>query len=47
MLDNSLTDEAMYVFRNLQTGECDEDSMLTVLKDFWTAVSRVSPSWRR
>jgi DGQHR domain-containing protein len=43
MLEDSLSDGALYFFRNPQTGECDEDSMLAVLKDFWRAVSRVFP----
>jgi DNA-sulfur modification-associated len=43
MLENSLSDGAMYSFRNPQTGECDEDAMLVVLKDFWRAVSHVFP----
>lgn len=43
MLENSLSDGALYLFRNMQTGECDEDRMLAVLKDFWRAVSRTFP----
>jgi DGQHR domain-containing protein len=43
MLESSLSDGALYFFRNPQSGECDEDSMLAVLKDFWRAVSRVFP----
>jgi DGQHR domain-containing protein len=43
MLENSLSDGALYYFRNLQTGECDDDGMLTVLKDFWRAVSGIFP----
>ena len=43
MLENSLSDGALYFFRNPQTGECDEDAMLAVLKDFWRAVSHVFP----
>jgi len=43
MLENSLSDGALYFFRNPQTGECNEDAMLTVLKDFWRAVSHVFP----
>jgi DGQHR domain-containing protein len=46
MLENSLSDGALYFFRNSQTGECNEDGMLAVLKDFWRAVSHVFPeSW--
>ena len=43
MLENSLSDGALYHFRDPQTGECDEDAMLAVLKDFWRAVSQVFP----
>ena len=43
MLENSLSDGALYRFRNPQTGECNEDAMLAVLKDFWRAVSRRLP----
>jgi len=43
MLENSLSDGALYFFRNPQTGECNEDAMLVLLKDFWRAVSRVFP----
>ena len=48
MLENSLSDGALYSFRNPQTGECDEDGMLAVLKAFWRAVSRVFPeAWNK
>jgi DGQHR domain-containing protein len=43
MLENSLSDGALYFFRNQQTGECDEEGILAVLKDFWRAVSQVFP----
>ena len=43
MLENSLSDGALYRFRDPQTGECDEDAMLAVLMDFWSAVSRRFP----
>jgi DGQHR domain-containing protein len=43
MLENSLSDGALYFFRDPQTGECNEDAMLAVLKDFWRAVSDVFP----
>ena len=43
MLENSLSDGALYSFRNPQTGEGDEDAMLCVLKDFWSAVRHVFP----
>ena len=48
MIENSLSDGALYSFRNPQTGECDEDGMLAVLKDFWRAVSHVFPeAWNK
>lgn len=48
MLEDSLSDGALYVFRNRQTGECDEDTMLAILKDFWRAVSQVFPdAWNK
>lgn len=48
MLENSLSDGALYFFRDPQTGDCDEDGMLAVLKDFWRAVSHVFPeAWNR
>jgi len=48
MLEDSLSDGALYFFRNRETGECDEDSMLTVLKDFWRAASHVFPdAWNK
>ena len=43
MLENSLSDGALYFFRNPQTGEYNEAAMLVVLKDFWRAVSSVFP----
>lgn len=43
MLENSLSDGALHSFRDTRTGECDEDGMLAVLKDFWRAVSHVFP----
>lgn len=43
MLENSLSDGALYFFRNPQTGECNEEAMLAVLKDFWEATSHVFP----
>src|SRR6266568_644582 len=48
MLEVSLSDGALYSFRNPQTGECNEDGMLVVLKDFWRAVSSVFPdAWNK
>ena len=43
MLENSLTDGALYQYRDPATGEGDRDAMLTLLKDFWAAVRRVFP----
>jgi DGQHR domain-containing protein len=41
MLENSLTDGALYRFRNSDTGEGDQEAMLALLKAFWEAVSKV------
>lgn len=38
MLENSLTDGALYNLRDARTGTGDLDAMLMVLKDFWEAV---------
>jgi DGQHR domain-containing protein len=38
MLGNSLSDGALYGFRDPRTGEGDEDKMMDVLVDFWAAV---------
>src|SRR5205823_4071358 len=43
MIETSLSDGALYRFRDPKTGEGDEEQMLSVLKNFWTAVSRVFP----
>ena len=43
MLENSITDGALYRFRNPETGEGDLDEMLTVLKPFWAAVRETFP----
>jgi DGQHR domain-containing protein len=43
MLENSLTDGALYRFREAATGEGDAETMLSLLKDFWRAVSEVWP----
>jgi DGQHR domain-containing protein len=48
MLENSLSNGALYTFRNPQTGECDEDGMLAILKDYWRAASHVFPeAWNK
>ena len=41
MLESSLSNGALYVFRNPDTGEGDEDQMMSLLVDFWGAVSEV------
>jgi hypothetical protein len=41
MLENSLSDGALYSFRDPATGVVDEDGMLDLLVDFWAAVSDV------
>ena len=43
MLGNSLTDGALYRWRDSRTGEGDMGSMLQFLKNYWEAVSRVFP----
>lgn len=46
MLEHSLSDGVLYRFRNPQTGECDTEQALGVLKTYWTAVSEVfSDAW--
>ena len=46
MLENSLSDGALYTFRDTYTGAGDEDKMMCVLKDFWAAVRDVfSYAW--
>ena len=41
MVENSLSDGALYSFRDPTTGEGDEEKMLELLMAFWTAVSDV------
>jgi hypothetical protein len=43
MLENSLSDGALYSFRDPLTGRGDEDAMLDLLMDFWSAVKDVFP----
>jgi hypothetical protein len=38
MVENSLTDGALYRYRDPKTGEGDAESMLLMLKNFWRAV---------
>jgi DGQHR domain-containing protein len=40
MIENSLSDGALYKFRNPDTGTGDVDAMLKVLKAFWGAVAK-------
>jgi DGQHR domain-containing protein len=42
-IENSLSDGALYSYRDPRTGEGDADEMLTMLKSFWRAVARVFP----
>lgn len=44
MLENSITDGALYRFRDPETGSGDVELMLSVLKPFWTAVELVFPA---
>lgn len=41
MLENSLSDGALYRFRDPLTGRGDEDKMLSLLMDYWSAVRDV------
>lgn len=41
MLENSLTEGALHQFRDPRTGHGNEDSMLELLKAYWTAVRAV------
>jgi DGQHR domain-containing protein len=41
MLINSLSDGALYGFRDPRTGRGDEEAMLSLLMDFWSAVRSV------
>ena len=43
MIENSLSDGALYRFRDPRTGEGDEERMLLLLKSFWVAVAHVFP----
>jgi DGQHR domain-containing protein len=43
MLENSLSDGALYRFRDPQTGRGDEDRILELLMGFWSAVKDVFP----
>jgi DGQHR domain-containing protein len=44
MLENSLTDGALYEFYDSEAGDGDIDKMLGVLWEFWAAVSDVFPN---
>jgi DGQHR domain-containing protein len=41
MLENSISDGALYPYRFADQGRPDVDGMLRIVKNFWTAVSRV------
>jgi DGQHR domain-containing protein len=43
MIENSITDGALYRYRDPQTGEGDTSSMLKVLWNFWAAVAETWP----
>lgn len=48
MIENSLSDGALYSFRDLATGRGDEDKMLDLLVAFWAAVRDVfADAWDR
>ena len=47
MITNSLTEGGLYRFRDPQTGQGDEERMLEVLNNFWTAVEQTFPeAWK-
>jgi DGQHR domain-containing protein len=43
MLENSLSDGALYRYRDRSTGEGDTEAMLNLLKAYWRAVERTFP----
>lgn len=43
MLENSLSDGALYCYRDPHTGEGDAEAMLHIVKTFWAAVAEVFP----
>jgi hypothetical protein len=43
MIENSITDGALYAFRDPRTGEGDGAKMLEVLWNFWSAVAKTWP----
>ena len=43
MVENSLTNGALYEFRDPTTGEGDTEAMLDMLRDFWSAVRDTFP----
>lgn len=43
MLENSLSDGALYRFRDLETNEGNDDAMMNLLIDFWSAVRETFP----
>jgi DGQHR domain-containing protein len=44
MIENSITDGALYSYRDPKTGEGDTSRMLEVLWNFWTAVAQTWPA---
>jgi DGQHR domain-containing protein len=47
MIENSITDGALYRYRDPQTGEGDTSQMLKVLWNFWEAVAKTWPdAWQ-
>jgi hypothetical protein len=47
MIENSLTEGALYRFRDPEDGNGDIEQMLSLLNNFWTAVSEVfEEAWR-
>lgn len=48
MIENSLSDGALYHFRDPATGEGDVEAMLNILKSYWSAVEATFPdAWNQ
>jgi DGQHR domain-containing protein len=48
MVENSLTDGALFRFRRPDSGDCEVDKMLELLKNFWAAVRSTFPdAWAK
>ena len=48
MLENSLSDGALYRFRDLSTGQGDDEAMIELLNQFWSAARQVfADAWAK